>query len=442
MKKWLAILVTLTLLLCGVAVAETQVEDDSNINIMIEEGSFIIQIPVTDGDLAWIADDMASDNSVVTLYDADVLEDTFVARYDAVGDGDVTVAVRHFIGIACDEMYTFDLHVEQGAVQECTGGEHLGGIDTHFDAIDAGLIGQWLGEDAQSSVMTIEKNPSGVTWDVEIVTPASHGAYVFKGTVQYDCELNSFVYDKGIFLETEITESDEAAAESEPVVVGASGAFLPGRTEDNQVTLTWHNEESPEEDIIFARADAVTETAETTAGKVIEPMFESLGDDVIPDGIYDVTFDPASLADGILSFTVYSEDIYDIVDIATLETGDTIVIAGEPVPVETLELDEDDDLMINGIWLLHAFEEDNGWKVVQEDDYPTWTERDDVTLPPAANVVYTDSSVLDQDPVTVTGASEIAAAIASSEDASFSQYNTSIRVENGEVVEINRAYMP
>lgn len=61
---------------------------------------------------------MAQDDSIVKLYSAELVEDTFVVRYDPVGDGDVTVAVRHYTGIACDELYTFDLHVEGGAVTE------------------------------------------------------------------------------------------------------------------------------------------------------------------------------------------------------------------------------------------------------------------------------------------------------------------------------------
>ena len=84
----------------------------------------MFQILVAEGNDGWQADDMSQDDSVVKLYDADIIEDTFVARYDPTGDGDMAVCVKHMNGIACDEAFTWDLRVNCGVVQEIIGGSH------------------------------------------------------------------------------------------------------------------------------------------------------------------------------------------------------------------------------------------------------------------------------------------------------------------------------
>ena len=216
MKKLISMI--LILALCGFA-ALAGTAEETKINCLIEEGSYIIQIDDPEGDLGWLADDMAQDDSVVKLYDADLIEDTFVIRYDPVADGEVTVAVRHYTGIACDQVHSFDLAVENGQVKENTSGSFTASpLDQD---LDVHVGGQWFEKDTQFTQMTFEKNPER-GWNVEIAAPMTHGAYIFKTTVQYDCELGSFVYDKGKFWEVPITESDEEAELGEAKIAGAS----------------------------------------------------------------------------------------------------------------------------------------------------------------------------------------------------------------------------
>ena len=252
MKKLFAILLTLALCLAGCALAEASGEiEEGKFNTLIEDGEFIIQVH-SEGDLRWVADDMAQDPSVVELAFADTLEDTFVARYAPVGDGDMTVAVRHFVGAACDEVMTWDLHVENGAVTEVTGGSYTASPE---DAVlDDALVGEWLEAETQFTGMTIEKNPES-GWDVEIVSPVSHGAYVFKTSVLFDCELNSLVYDKGKFWDID-GNYDGSAELGEARTAGTTGSF--GLVvEDDSLVLDWHDDdENPEGSIAFLRADA------------------------------------------------------------------------------------------------------------------------------------------------------------------------------------------
>lgn len=270
MKKIISMLLVLILALAGVAaLAETAgepdaVEEEQTINTLIEAGSFIIQIPVDYKGMNWVADDMAQDDSVVTLYEADVIEDTFVARYDPVGDGDMTVGVRHYAGIACDELFTWDLHVEGGAVTEVIGGSHVASPEEY--EIDPYTTGEWIEQDTEITQMTVEKNvESG--WNVEIAAPLTHGAYIFKATIYYDCDREAFVYDKGKFWDAPITDSDAEVDLGEAKIAGATGSFAFGGDSIENATLTWHDDDSEETDIVFVRAATENTTFDEEAAE-------------------------------------------------------------------------------------------------------------------------------------------------------------------------------
>ena len=117
---------------------------------------------------------------------------------------------------------------------------------------DAALIGDWETED-QFSRMTIEKNPGGEDWDVEIASPLTHGAYIFKTTIYYDCDVNGFVYDKGKFWDVPITDSDEAVELGEAKLAGTTGVFTFVE-DDQEVYLTWYDDHDPETEVVFERA--------------------------------------------------------------------------------------------------------------------------------------------------------------------------------------------
>ena len=252
LKKTLAILLAAMLCACGVALAEAA---DSRVGMkvdtLIEDGEFIIQVDVSGSDLHWDAYDMAQDASVVRLAYADTLEDTFVARYSPVGDGDVTVGVRHFSGIACDQAMTWDLHVENGAVQDVTGGSHTASPDDSF--YDPFLNGEWLEKESQFTSMVLAKDPAR-GWDVEIVSPVSHGAWRFRAHILFDCELDSFVYDDGQYWDID----GDAGANADPGearIAGTCGSFRFEGDEESPM-LSWYDAERPDETLLFERAGA------------------------------------------------------------------------------------------------------------------------------------------------------------------------------------------
>ncbi len=179
--------------------------------------------------------------------------------------------------------------------------------------------------------------------------------------------------------------------------------------------------------------------------KVIRPMYVEMDLSQPEDGIYYVAFDPSDIGDGMLKLSVYSQDCYDIADIAEMSVWDTIIVGDEAIVVVTLE--RDDDLMINGGLdeegiNLRAYDEDNCWRVAMEDDYASYTYRGDAVWLLDEEVSFTDGWDIESEPQVITGADAVTKAIAGTEMEYFDPYCTAVRVENGKIVEIERWYTP
>ena len=187
--------------------------------------------------------------------------------------------------------------------------------------------------------------------------------------------------------------------------------------------------------------------AEEPAAKIITPNNPEIDIEALADGEYPAAFEPAALADGELTFTVYWEDTFDVVEISQLAPGDTLYVGDTVVDVETVEQDEYGDLLINGGLdnggvTLRAYDEDNCWRAVLENDLHTYFNWGEATLPLSEDVTFTDGWDIEKDPVTVTGAEAVAKAITGAEMDAFIPENTTVRVEDGRIVEIVRVYMP
>lgn len=162
------------------------------------------------------------------------------------------------------------------------------------------------------------------------------------------------------------------------------------------------------------------------------------------DGIYSAAFTAADLTGTTLSNVhLYTADTYDIVDISTLEVGDTITIDGEDVEIKSIE--RDDLVHINGGleeggWDLKAQDESNCFVVFGLDDACTYTDHGAATLEVSEDVVFSDNALMEDR--TTTGIEDVTAAIAEGEAYGYDMYNTTLRVEDGKIVEINRIYVP
>ena len=198
---------------------------------------------------------------------------------------------------------------------------------------------------------------------------------------------------------------------------------------------------------LYAGDNAIFYAPATQNGAAtIAPQFDGLDTN---EGTYPAAFDRDGLKDGALTnVRVFTEDWYDIVDVAQMKVGDTFEAEGKTVIINSLETDENNNININGGmdedggYTLTTEEDTNGWTTLMWDDFCICTERGTFDLALAENVRFTDGWDIEKEPVTAEGIEAVTAAIMASENDSFDEYNTTLVIEGGKVVEINRRYVP
>lgn len=196
----------------------------------------------------------------------------------------------------------------------------------------------------------------------------------------------------------------------------------------------------------------VTETVaetETVTGTVISPLPATIDVNALENCTVAVSFNEGDFfvneaGETQLKATVYDYDLYDMVDIANLKKGDTIMIQGTEVVVESMETLESGLLFINGgmenggydlwhnesgVYFEHGFNDAKAYKAIGE-----------VTLKVSENFALVDSSNPDKGDVTYTAADILKEG--SEVVYNFNANNTSIVIENGEVTRMNLTYTP
>ena len=190
-------------------------------------------------------------------------------------------------------------------------------------------------------------------------------------------------------------------------------------------------------------------TSEETTGKVISPLPETLDINNLEDCMV-----PVSLEQGDayvddngkmqMNVTVYSYELYDMVDIAELAEGDTILRQGEEVKVSSVER------LDSGLVRINGGEEQGGFDLTSDDttvyyevgmdDVKAYYALGEVTLPVSTEFVYTDASDVDGEATKYYPGDFL------TEDAGitydFTPENTTIVIEDGVVFAMNKVYNP
>ena len=213
----------------------------------------------------------------------------------------------------------------------------------------------------------------------------------------------------------------------------------------------------PNENVV-AEATEIPETAATEAQENVETEQTEVGLTIHP--LPDTTME--NLTDAILSIsleeggayvddsgamqmdvTIYTYDKYDMVDIATLEVGDILVGHAGEVEVISKEQNEAGTIYINGGLENGGFDlvtdEDGVFYEMGYSDHKSWYEVGKATIRVSADFEFTDSSDLDLGEVVYYPGSFLVGEVTNYD---FTPYNTTIRVENGQIVELNRVYIP
>lgn len=188
------------------------------------------------------------------------------------------------------------------------------------------------------------------------------------------------------------------------------------------------------------------------AGNFIKPEPYMVDIDAMDDGIYsaEIFKDSISETDGVLSIRteIYTEEIYDIVEINQLAKGDILYIDGMLIEVNTIDTNKWGLLIINGGLeeggvALKPYDESNCYMYCGIDEEVSYTRHGITTLPVSEDVILTDNST---DPSVGTEYSGVEA-VKEALDTILSEYilsedNCKIRVEKGSIVEINKTYRP
>lgn len=145
-----------------------------------------------------------------------------------------------------------------------------------------------------------------------------------------------------------------------------------------------------------------------------------------------------------LKVTVYTYDLYDMIDIAMLAEGDTIVLRGQEVPVTSLTRTEHGSVEINGGL-------DNGGYELRTDndtvfyetgysDVKSYYALGEATIRVSTDFIFTDASDLNKEEV-IYYPGDFLTDIAGI-DYYFTPHNTRIVTKNGQVISMQRVYTP
>lgn len=191
-----------------------------------------------------------------------------------------------------------------------------------------------------------------------------------------------------------------------------------------------------------------TEDAQQSAqeAKRVEPLPETLDVNALTDATVAASFSAEDISekDGKtqITLTVYDYDVYDMVDVAQLAVGDTIVVDGKDMVVTSRE-DKDGFVTINGGLEQGGVDltsDDSGvYYAVGLDDTKSYHELGKITVPVAEGFVLTDNS--DPEHPDETYAASDLAKLAASEPG-FTANNTLATIEHGELTVLARSYTP
>lgn len=198
-----------------------------------------------------------------------------------------------------------------------------------------------------------------------------------------------------------------------------------------------------------AVVEKIAEVQPDKGDSVVRPVPLRIDVNNFDDGIYPVAFDRNEVEKGeegcSITFEIFNMDLYDAVELHSMEVGGYIEIGGEIVKIESLS--KDGNVIINGgldnggaelIPVGGGVYRYQGW-----DDIATYTSFGKVKLFVPDTIDFIDRGNVEKSMkgVTVPGKKTFDYLRTTKYD-SFNQYSTRIRIDNGAVVEFFREYRP
>lgn len=192
---------------------------------------------------------------------------------------------------------------------------------------------------------------------------------------------------------------------------------------------------------------AAAEVTEAASASVVYPLPDTTMED-LDDAILSVSLEEgdAYVDDtGIMRMdvTVYSYDKYDMVDISALKVGDILATHEGEVEIAALAREENGTILINGGLCEDGFDlvtDETGIYFVRGyNDGKSWYEVGEATIRVSVDFLYYDTSDPEKGEILYYPGSFLIGEVT---DYNFTPYNTTIRVENSQIVEMYRVYIP
>lgn len=143
-----------------------------------------------------------------------------------------------------------------------------------------------------------------------------------------------------------------------------------------------------------------------------------------------------------MKLTVYTFDRYDMVDIAQLKDGDVLTIDGQEIAVASVERSEQSGVLVNGGLENGGYtlrtEEDGTFFVSLENDAKSWHALGEATIRVSQDFLFTDNA--QQPPVTYYPGDFLVEGTGIDYD--FTPNNTTVTIENGRIIAMNRVFVP
>ena len=200
--------------------------------------------------------------------------------------------------------------------------------------------------------------------------------------------------------------------------------------------------------ITLLLASLVCSCGPKTAPKLVSPLPSGLEIDALTDCAVPARFtsDDFRWMGGNLTMKVFSEDLYDAVEVLRMTPGDTLVFGGEKMVVETVE-DSGGFLSING-----GLEEGGAWlqagdggtyRACQWDDHSLYSELGTAQLSLSEDFMIVDCGENPEDPSdTLTTGQKLYLETLEGWRREFSPLNTKVVIEDGIITSIIRRWIP
>lgn len=194
-------------------------------------------------------------------------------------------------------------------------------------------------------------------------------------------------------------------------------------------------------------AETVPVEAEAAAA-VIQPLpdttMEALEDSIVHISFGQDDFYQDASGSVFLRMQVYTYDKFDMVDISGLKAGDTILLSDGAIQVTSVERNDYGTVLINGGLEeggLDLATDDSGTYFVHGySDMKSWYPVGQAECPVSEAFIFTDGADLEQGEVTYNADNLLDSIPAPAYG--YQPQNTTVRLENGQVAEMNRMYTP